>query len=275
MLNPHPPFAAPSNYINGLEIPELHPEVNEAYWFIFSGDQLFVSSDNRAIPSKLSIPLKRKLYLGTFEGKHLFAGEAENRDQIFDGWIWNKLRTLYGAISDEQFALAGRAMQLIDWDRSNVYCGACGKETVQRKTERCRECTSCGHLSYPKLAPAIMVLVKKGDKLLLARGPHFPEKFYSVLAGYVDPGETLEQCVAREVFEEVGLEIKNIRYFGSQPWPFTNSLMIAFTCDWQAGEIHIDPQELTDAAWFEPSNLPQLPPLLSISRMLIDAHFEK
>ena len=114
---------------------------------------------------------------------------------------------------------------------------------------------------------------KKNNQVLLARGAHFPEKFYSVLAGFVDPGETLEQCVVREVFEEVGLKVKNVCYFGSQPWPFSHSLMIGFTCEWQSGDIQIDPNELTDASWFDDTNLPQLPPSLSLSRIMIDAHF--
>lgn len=264
----HPPFAAPNDFISALS-PQKE---GEAFWFIFSSDHLLVSNDKKSVPMNAYFSLKRKIYIGTLNNRHLFAGEAENDQQAPHGWTWSNLRHLYGVINDENYAIAGRAIQLIHWDRAHTYCGCCGQETFIRETERCRECSACGYLAYPKLAPAIMALVKKDNKILLARGSHFPEKFYSVIAGFVDPGETLEQCVIREVFEEVGIRVKNIRYFGSQPWPFSFSLMIAFTCDWQEGEIKIDPLELTDATWFGPDNLPQLPPPLSISRMLIDSY---
>jgi NAD+ diphosphatase len=202
---------------------------------------------------------------------HAHPQEGHDLITCSERWQWHSLRTLFGVISDELYAVAGRAMQLLDWDRIHKYCGCCGKETFIRKTERCRECTICGHLAYPKLAPAVMALVKREKKILLARGPHFPEKFYSVIAGYVDPGETLEQCVMREVIEEVGIKVKNICYFGSQPWPFSGSLMIAFTCEWQEGEIYTQPDEILHADWFDLTNLPQLPPPLSISRLLIDS----
>jgi NAD+ diphosphatase len=263
-----PPFATPRGFMNALQ-PQGE---KEAYWFIFSDDRLLVSPDQRSVPTTSCLSLKKKIYIGTLFNKDLFTGETGNEKEAPAGWLWSNLRTLYGSISDEHYAIAGRALQLIHWDRAHTYCGCCGKETFLRETERCRECSSCGYLAYPKLSPAILALVKKDNKILLARGPHFPEKFYSVIAGYVDPGETLEQCVEREVFEEVGVRVKNIRYFGSQPWPFSLSLMIAFTCDWQEGKISIDPTELTDAAWFDHKNLPQLPPMLSISRMLIDSY---
>lgn len=266
-----PPFAAPQGFTSAL----APQNEGEAYWFIFSGEQLLISNDKRSVPPTPHLALKKKIYIGTLGDTHLFTGEAENEMSPPSGWHWGDLRQLYGVISDEHYAIAGRAIQLIHWERTHRYCGCCGKETFIREKERCRECGSCGHLAYPKLAPAIMALVKKERQILLARSPHFPEKFYSVIAGFVDPGETLEQCVEREVFEEVGLKVNNIRYFGSQPWPFSLSLMIAFTCDWTAGEIKIDPSELSDAAWFDQHHLPQLPPLLSLSRILIDSHLKK
>jgi NAD+ diphosphatase len=264
------PFASPPAFTDALR----PLSEGESLWFIFSGDKLLTAENGQNIPDQPCLNLKRNLYIGTLAGQHLFAAEAETEQatQIPSGWHWKSLRALYGVLSDEYYAIAGRAMQLLGWDRVHKYCGSCGKETFIREVERCRECPSCGHLAYPKLAPAVMALVRRDNKILLARGPHFPEKFYSVIAGYVDPGETLEQCIHREVLEEVGIKIKNIRYFGSQPWPFSYSLMIAFTCDWEEGEISIDPMELTDANWFDHSNLPQLPPRLSISRMIIDTY---
>ncbi len=244
----------------------------KSLWFIFSGDKLLVAEDGDNIPDQPCLNLKRSLYIGELAGENLFAAEAEQSEPVLSGWLWKSLRVLYGVLSDDYYAVAGRAMQLLGWDRLHKYCGSCGNETFVREVERCRECPSCGHLAYPKLAPAVMALIRRDNKILLARGLHFPEKFYSVIAGYVDPGETLEQCIRREVFEEVGIKVKNIGYFGSQPWPFSGSLMIAFTCDWEEGEISIDPKELTDADWFDHTHLPQLPPHLSISRILIDAY---
>ncbi len=263
------PFASPEDFTDAL----LPADKGEARWCIFSGDQLLTTDEGQNIPDKVDLTLKRKVYIGTLMNHHIFAGEAEKSQQIPSGWQWKNLKTLHGILRNEYYAVAGRAMQLLNWDRTHKYCGSCGHETFIRQTERCRECPSCGCLAYPKLAPAIMALVKKDDKILLARSPHFPEKFYSVLAGYVNPGETLEQCVSREIFEEVGVKVKNISYFGSQPWPFSQSLMIAFTCDWEEGKITINPMELTHADWFDHANLPQLPPRLSISRMLIDTYF--
>jgi NAD+ diphosphatase len=201
-------------------------------------------------------------------------GKVEDGISIPTEWKWKSLYTLYGSFPEEHFALSGRAMQLLQRDRTHQYCGCCGEETFTRVKERCKECTACGHLAFPKLAPVIMALVTRGDEILLARGAHFPEKMYSVLAGYVDPGETLEQCVAREVFEEVGIRVKNIRYFGSQPWPFSHSLLVGFVCEWEDGEIHADPDEISDAGWFDASNHPQLPFPLSLSRLMIDAFFD-
>jgi NAD+ diphosphatase len=209
--------------------------------------------------------------MGTLNDKHLFAAEVEAIEAPV-GWSWMHLRFLHMVLPDALYAMAGRALQLIHWDRSHKHCGRCGHLTFIRTNERCRECSSCGQLAYPKMAPAVLALIKRDDKILLARSPHFPEKFYSVLAGFVDPGETLEQCVSREVLEEVGLKVKNIRYFGSQPWPLSHSLMIAFTCDWEAGEIQIDPAEIEHAAWFDRSHLPQLAPPISLARMLIDSY---
>ncbi len=192
-----------------------------ALWFIFLGDQLLISEDKTQLPDRPCLPLKRELSLGTLEDKDIFAGEADLQTPPPQGWIWSSLRFLHLLLDDANYALAGRAFQLLTWDRTHAYCGCCGHKTFVRNHERCRECPSCGHLAYPKLAPAIMALIKKQDQILLANSPHFPEKFYSVIAGFVDPGETLEQSVAaREILEEVGLKVKNVQYFGSQPGLF-------------------------------------------------------
>jgi NAD+ diphosphatase len=261
-----PPFSAPQEFKSAIS-PSLR---DEACWFIFSKDQLLVEESRKFLPTHHEFTLQRTLYLGTLKGKPLFAGEVEAGIKPPPGWIWSSLRPLYSVLNEESYAIAGRAMQLIQWDRTHKYCGQCGHETISRKHERCRECSSCGQLAYPKQSMAILALVKKGDQILLARSPQFPGPFYSILAGFVDLGETFEQCVAREVQEEVGIQVKNIRYFGSQPWPFSNSMMVGFTCEWESGEIQIDPTELEVADWYDCSQLPELPPPFSLARILID-----
>ena len=178
---------------------------------------------------------------------------------------------MFGALDDAQFALAGRAVQIVEWERTHQYCGACGRVTVARTSERSRECPRCRLVAYPRLAPAVMGLVRRERSLLLARSPRFPEGMYSALAGFVEPGETLEQCLEREIYEETGIRVRNARYFASQPWPFPNSLMIAFFADYVAGEIRADGVEIVDAQWFGVEDLPRLPAKISVARRLIDA----
>jgi NAD+ diphosphatase len=141
--------------------------------------------------------------------------------------------------------------------------------------ERAKICPKCGLVAYPRLSPAVIVAVLRDNCILLAHSHRFPAKFYSVLAGFVEPGETLEECVEREVYEEVGIRVRAIRYFGSQPWPFPDSLMIAFTANYAGGEIRIDHSEIADANWFSANDLPHIPPKISIARQLIDWFLEK
>ncbi len=263
------------------------------HWFVFSGDRLLVevgppSPDPtgdlrvRARPSWARLPFAappgpladaalRSLYLGRLSGEHCFAEEVAADAAAPAGSSWEGLRTLFSVLDDRLFALAGRALQLIDWDRSHQFCGRCGARTEPRPDERVRVCPACGLAAYPRVAPAVMALVRRGRELLLGRGPHFPAGMYSALAGFVEPGESLEQCVQREVAEEVGVEVANLRYFASQPWPFPHSLMVAFTCDWAAGELRPQPGEIEAADWFDVFQLPKLPSKISIARSLIDA----
>jgi NAD+ diphosphatase len=178
---------------------------------------------------------------------------------------------LFGVLDDSLFALVGHAVQIMDWDRSHQYCGRCGMPTEASGIERARICTACGQPHYPRIAPVVMALVRDGDRLLLARSPRFQSGVYSALAGFVEAGESLERSLAREVREEVGVEIAHPRYFSSQSWPFPHSLMIAFNCDYAGGEIRTDPVEIEAARWFSVDSLPDLPNPMSIARRLIDA----
>ena len=181
------------------------------------------------------------------------------------------LRSWFGVIDDETLAIAMRAVQVLEWDRTHRFCGACGTPTEQVGHERARRCPACELVVYPRISPAMMVLVTRGRELLLGRGLNFPPGRYSALAGFVEAGESIEDTVRREVAEEVGVQVTDLRYFGSQCWPFPNSLMIAFHAEYAGGEMRANPDELADAQWFTPESLPQLPPWLSIARALIEA----
>jgi NAD+ diphosphatase len=284
------PFNSPANFTAGVA---PTGEALESLWFVFQADRLLVElgppsphpSGDLRVPSRPSwarLPLlksnnwlwfepTRTLYLGALGGTPCWAAEAPAAaEPPPPGHGWESLRTLFSVLEDAHFALAGRAIQLVDWDRNHRFCGRCGAPTEAKTEERARVCPACRLASYPRIAPAVMALVRREGEILLARGPHFPPGMYSALAGFAEPGETLEQCLAREVEEEVGVRVSRIRYFASQPWPFPNSLMIAFVCDWVSGEIRPQAGEIEDAKWFNVLQLPKLPSRISIARRLID-----
>lgn len=209
-------------------------------------------------------------FLGYLNHQPCIAAELSRGFEPFAPLTLQSLRALYGLLSEDLFAIAARAIQLIEWDRTHQYCGHCATPTTQLPTERAKRCPNCHLRQYPRLSPAVIMLVYKGEKLLLARAPRFKGGMYSILAGFVEPGESLEETVAREVREEVGLEIKNIRYFGSQPWPFPNSLMVGFIAEYASGTITPEPTEIEAADWFTKDNLPPVPGELSIARKLIN-----
>lgn len=231
-----------------------------------SGQSLHVIRDGATARVPVGATPPGALYLGELDGEACFA-LYEKTSELGEPVA---LRQLFGALSDEEFGIAGRALGLTAWDRDHRHCGRCGAPTERSTTERVRMCTACGHGAFPRLSPAVIMLVERDGRALLARNARFPLPFYSTLAGFVEVGETLEQAVAREVGEEASITIADIRYFGSQPWPFTGSLMIGFSARWAGGEIVADPTELADAGWFAPHELPTVPPKLSIARELID-----
>jgi NAD+ diphosphatase len=248
-----------------------------SHWLIFQGGRILISEGegHTRLPfledlSSLGFEVQRAHYLGLADGTPCRTVEVPTDVPAPEAWTFEGIRSLFGRISDGFFAVAARALEVLEWDRTHRFCGSCGTATTFKAGERARECPSCGHLSYPRISPAVIVAVVKGDKLLLARARRFPPGFYSVLAGYVEPGETLEECVAREVREETGIEVKNLRYFASQPWPFPHSLMVAFTAEHAGGEIRIDESELLDAGWYAADALPSLPDPITVARRLIN-----
>ncbi len=247
--------------------------------FCFKERRLLVHRENDGtnLPSFGSVAhiygdLSHWHYLGELEGTPCVCTEWDNETPVPDDFEFRKIRPLHALLGIELWQLAGSARQILDWDRNFRYCGRCGKETSYMKTERARICHDCRLINYPRISPAMIVAVFRGDRILLARGKRFQLPSYSTLAGFVEPGESLDECVAREVREEVAIEIENIRYFSSQPWPFPDSLMLAFFADYKSGEVTIDPEELIDAGWFDADNLPLIPPSGSIARAMID-HF--
>ena len=207
------------------------------------------------------------LYLGTLDGRSCYAVAVDDDG----GSRAVPLMGLWGQVDDTTWTVAGRAVQLVEWARTHRYCGRCATETVPSEGERARRCPACGLLAFPRLAPAIIVLVERDDGCaLLARGRTFPIPMYSCLAGFVEPGETIEEAVHREVGEEVGVTLDEVRYWGSQPWPFPHSLMLGFNAHYREGEIVLDEREIMDAQWYAPDALPTIPPGMSIARRLID-----
>jgi len=249
----------------------------DAFCFVFRRHELLVKSIGEAseIPrideaaSLNSTSLTRR-YVGVFGNLPCFSVEAPEDFAPPPDMVFKGLRGLFGLLPDEVFALAGRSFQMIQFEQRHRYCGQCGSPTEFKKDEYARICPHCNLTVYPGVFPAIIVAVIKGKRILLGRSHRHPKGRYSVLAGFVEFGETLEECVRREIREEVGLEIKNIRYFGSQSWPFPNSLMIGFTAEHAGGDIVIDNHEILDADWFRASALPDVPGRPTIARQLID-----
>ncbi|MCD0504923.1 NAD(+) diphosphatase [Bordetella petrii] len=188
------------------------------------------------------------------------------------GYAFRKLRALLGDLG-EHAGLAGRAFQIAEWARTHRYCGVCATPMEALGHEFCMRCPACGMSAYPRISPAMMVLVRRGSQLLLARHATYATARHTALAGFVEPGESIEDAIHREVMEEVGLQVENLRYFGSQSWPFPHSLMIAFTAEYAGGDIRIQPDEIAEARWFGPDDImPDIPMRESIAGRLIRAH---
>lgn len=266
-------------FIIGIEPPVDRTE--KALWFIFRGREVLLKLNKNpgAIPKlldfeELGLPGIREQYLGTLEGTHCYSVELPEDAQPPEGMKFADLRQAYSEMSEKCFTLVNKAIQIMEWDRTNRFCSRCGTKTLQKPGERGKECPDCGELFYPRISPAVIVLIQKGHEILLARSPNFLPGMYGLIAGFVEPGESAEAAVVREIREEVGIEVRNITYFGTQAWPFPNSLMIGFTAEYDSGNIRPDGFEIEDARWFSVENLPELPGKISIARKLID-HFLK
>jgi NAD+ diphosphatase len=243
--------------------PPDSPAVGEALWFHVRGNTVWVTETPSAGDSRLH-------FVGMLGTTACWAVDVADDAVAPDDAFYVDLYRLYGSLPPVQWHAAGRAVQLVEWGRTHSFCGRCGSPTESASGERAMRCPRCGLLAFPRLAPAVITLVTRGDEALLARGRTFAVPMYSCIAGFVEPGETLEQAVVREVREEVGVDVAGVRYVGSQPWPFPHSLMIGFRAEWAAGDIVIDPSEIADAGWYRRDDLPMIPPGISIARTLID-----
>lgn len=216
------------------------------------------------------------------EQPHLFTNNAEQACYVAssttailpEGYEWVDLRASYHLLPPDIYQQAGKASELLYFDTHHQHCGCCG-EPMQWHSPISKRCTNCGQEIWPQLNTAIIVLVHRGDEALLVKSRNFKRNFYGLVAGFVETGESLEECVCREVREETGLDITNIRYFGSQPWPYPMGLMVGFHADYSAGDIILADGELCDAAFFRRDNLPNIPEKLSMARMLIDSWLDE
>ncbi|GAA5174272.1 NAD(+) diphosphatase [Niveibacterium umoris] len=253
----------------------------EDLWFVFQDSALLVQEaspacvlPDGAVLRASGVVTTECRCVGKLGAAYCWVASIADRE-LPVGLVAEPVRRLFNRLPDDLLAIAGRAQQILEFDRTHRYCGACAAEMRAHDGGRARACPACGHSAYPRIAPAMMVLVKRdgpgGRELLLAHGAKFPGTMYSALAGFVEPSESLEACIRRETREEVGVEVCNLRYFGSQGWPFPHSLMVAFVADWAGGEIACQPDEIVDAQWFALDALPQLPHRLSIARRLINA----
>jgi NAD+ diphosphatase len=215
-------------------------------------------------------------FLGHFRGEQVFAAEITQDTLALIESETSGLRDFLGKIPDTLFQLLGRAVQITDWYLGHRFCGYCGSATQQVPKERAMGCSACGKSFYPRLSPCVMALVTRGHQCLLARhGQHRTHGFYTVLAGFIEPGENVESAIRREVREEVGLEVANPTYIASQPWPFPGQLMLGFFADYDGGEIVVDGLEIDEACWFNYDNLPQVPGEFTLSGQLIRTFVER
>lgn len=257
--------------------PPSQPASARAYWLPFIKDEVLVErhgkeitliqADNQEMQTRLHT--QEVLYIGTFDGVPCMACEVEPTFVVPDEWRPLSLRAAFSKLDDVAYGIVGYAQQLLYWRRTSHFCPVCGHVSQDENGTWGRHCPHCGHTAYPHVTPAILALVHDGERMLLTHKPGWGKR-YSCIAGFAEPGESLEECVQREVYEEVGLEVADIQYVGSQPWPFPHQLMIGYTARFVGGTLRLEEQELDDALWFSPDELPEMPPPMSLAYHIID-----
>lgn len=250
-------------------------ENKPSFWFLFHNDRLLLHRDKpqNPLPFGIEPPLKNGTHpiqeIGLIGDIPCRTFELSTPVDESDGFQMKGLREAYDDLQPEEYSLAGKALEMLHWDKTSRFCPACGTPMTHEKPIM-KVCPSCGHTMFPAVSPATIVLIRKEDSVLLVHAHNFSRPFNSLVAGFVETGENLEECVRREVKEETGIEITNIRYFGSQPWPFPNTLMIGFIADYVSGEIELQAEELSSGAFYPRHALPEIPRKLSLARQMID-----
>lgn len=245
--------------------------------FVFRGNEILLRDSDLSLPDArwcawAGVPVDAFHPLWLTDGCEDFCAHVGPEVEAPPGFSFHRLRAVLAQLG-EQGAAVSRAFQVSEWVRTHRYCGVCAAPMLKSNTELCFHCPSCGFSAYPRVSPAMMVLIKRGDQLLLARHSAYAQARYTALAGFVEAGENIEEAIHREVLEEVGLRVRDIRYFGSQSWPFPHSLMIAFTAEYDGGELRIQEDELDDVRWFGPGDvLPPIPAPESVAGRLIRAN---
>ncbi|MEX6503754.1 NAD(+) diphosphatase [Pseudomonas zhanjiangensis] len=256
--------------------PALFDAQQPGGWAVVHCRQFFLADNNgvlfpREWLKKQDLPILAEHGIGHFDGDPIYLLELQAPLEL-PGFAWQSLRQFMLQGDADTFRLLGYATQIGTWARQHRFCGSCGEPMLPMPGERAMGCQRCEQHHYPRLSPSMIALVTRGDEILLARSPRFVTGVYSTLAGFVEPGESVEQCVAREIREEVGVEVTNLQYLGSQGWPFPHSLMLGFHAEYAGGDIVMQAEEIEDAQWFDVHRLPPLPAPRSIARYLIDVY---
>jgi NAD+ diphosphatase len=261
--------------------PPSQPAPGRAYWLPLRADRVLVQSIDAGYTLiegddeiRAQLQPATVLYLGLLNGQPCLACEVGPDFVLPSGWQEVTLRGLFGRIDELFQGLIGYATEIVAWQHSSRYCPRSGDLTRPTPGTWGRVCPRCGYSSYPPVTPAILVLIHDGERMLLTHKPGWGKRF-SCIAGFVEPGESLEGCVEREIYEEVGLEVTDIEYIGSQPWPFPHQLMVGYTARYLRGEVRVDQLELDDARWFTVDALPELPPPQSLARRIITTWIER
>lgn len=247
--------------------------MDEKWWFIFCGTELLLTLEG-TLPIGVTPPLglqseSTELCLPLMHGLPCRAMRIDRRD-VGNDYRLVDLRASYSLLSPEAYAMAGKSYELLYWDASSQFCGVCGTPMGMHDSFS-KQCPGCGREVWPALAPAIIVGIRKGREILLVQGRNFTGAYMGLVAGFVETGESLEDCVHREVMEETGLIIENLRYFGSQPWPYPSGLLVGFMADYVSGDLKLQTSELRAGGWYDVAHLPTLPERLSLTRKMLDA----
>ena len=246
-----------------IDFSETLTPKNGDYLFVFNENrELYLDSNNELAKNLDDFEVNFTLYIGEYNKKRAFVVNVEGDDEFYD------LREVY-EIDHDLYHIAGKAVLVNDWYISYRFCGRCGSKTQLDEKDMMLKCPNCGQVHYPRIAPAIIVAIRNGDKLLMAKHSYHDNIRYALIAGFVEPGETIEEAVHREVLEEVGVKVKNLKYERSQSWPFPNSLMLGFTAEYDSGEIKVDGDEILKAKWFKKDEIIRYGSDISISDWLI------